>query len=165
MKDELAELIRSRQAGPFLFVGSGFSRRYLGLEDWRGLLSRFCVAGREFEYYLAAADGSLPRAASLLARDFNEHWWSSEDFKASVEKDKLKIADSTSALRMNAASLRLRMPVKRNGPPSLRSRDLQPRVGFWPAFFHAGLNASGPISHPDLRNQPEQGTAVTRQLG
>lgn len=103
MKDELEELIRSRQAGPFLFVGSGFSRRYLGLEDWRGLLSRFCVAGREFEYYLAAADGSLPRAASLLAKDFNEHWWSSESFKASVEKDKLRIADSTSALRIEIA--------------------------------------------------------------
>jgi hypothetical protein len=103
MKDELAELLRSRQAGPFLFVGSGFSRRYLGLEDWRGLLSRFCVAGREFEYYLAAADGSLPRVGSLLAKDFNEHWWSSADFKANVEKDKSKITDSTSALRIEIA--------------------------------------------------------------
>jgi hypothetical protein len=100
MKDELVEIIKSRQAGPFLFLGSGFARRYVGLEDWRGLLSRFCVAGKPFEYYLAAADGYFPQAASLLAKEFNEHWWSSEAFKANVEKDKSKISDSTSALRI-----------------------------------------------------------------
>lgn len=100
MQDALLELIRSRQAGPFLFIGSGFSRRYVGLEDWRGLLSRFSVTGQPVEYYIAAADGNLPRAAALLAKDFNEHWWSSADYKANVEKDKAKIADSTSALRL-----------------------------------------------------------------
>lgn len=103
MKDELVELIRSRQAGPFLFVGSGFSRRYVGLEDWQGLLSRFCVMGKPFEYYLASADGKFPVAASHLAKAFNEHWWSSDDFKVSVEKDKAKIVDSTSALRIEIA--------------------------------------------------------------
>ena len=100
MKDELLELLRSRCGGPFLFVGSGFSRRYLGLEDWRGILGRFCVAGKPFEYYLAAADGDMPKAAGLLARDFNEHWWSSPDYKQSVERDRGKISDSTSALRI-----------------------------------------------------------------
>lgn len=99
-KDDLLTLIRSMQAGPFLFLGSGFSRRYVGLDDWQGLLSRFCVAGKPFEYYLAAADGDLPKASGLLGRDFNEHWWSSDDFKASVERDKAKITDSTSALRI-----------------------------------------------------------------
>jgi hypothetical protein len=103
MREELIKLIRERQAGPFLFVGSGFSRRYLGLEDWRGLLSRFCVSGKPFEYYLAAADGSFPEAAALLARDFNEYWWSSEDYKTNVEKDKAKIIDITSALRFEIA--------------------------------------------------------------
>jgi hypothetical protein len=103
MKDELAEIIRSRQAGPFLFLGSGFARRYVGLEDWRGLLSRFCVTGRPIEYYLASADGYLPEAAALLAKDFNEHWWSSDDFKASVARDRSRIANSTSALRIEIA--------------------------------------------------------------
>jgi hypothetical protein len=74
--------------------------------DWRtgvGSLSRFCVTGKAFEYYLAAADGSLPKAASLLAKDFNEHWWSADGFKSNVEKDKSKVVDCTSALRIEIA--------------------------------------------------------------
>jgi SIR2-like domain len=100
MKDELVEILKSRPAGPFLFVGSGFSRRYLGLEDWRGLLSRFCVAGKPFEYYLASANGDYPAVASLLAADFNEHWWYADEFKASVEQNKDKVTNVTSALRI-----------------------------------------------------------------
>jgi len=100
MKKELVEILKSRPAGPFLFVGSGFSRRYLGLEDWRGLLSRFCVAGKPFEYYLASANGDLPSVASLLASDFNAHWWSANEFKASVEQNKDKVSNVTSALRI-----------------------------------------------------------------
>ena len=104
IKTKLEEIFKNRGAGPFLFVGSGFSRRYLGLEDWKGLLSRFCVAGRPFEYYLASANGDYPLAARLLAEDFNKHWWSSDEYKASVERYKGKIANVTSALRIEICS-------------------------------------------------------------
>lgn len=100
IKDKLIEVFRSRTAGPFLFLGSGFSRRYLGLEDWRGLLERFCVTGRPFEYYLASANGHYPTVAWLLAKDFNEHWWKSEEYAKNVERFKAKIQDETSALRI-----------------------------------------------------------------
>lgn len=100
IKEKLIEIFKSRAAGPFLFVGSGFSRRYLGLDDWKGLLSRFCVAGKPFEYYLAAANGSYPGVAKLLAEDFNEFWWESDGYKGSVERQKHKIVDVTSALRI-----------------------------------------------------------------
>lgn len=100
VKDQLIEIFKSRAAGPFLFVGSGFSRRYLGLEDWAGLLGRYCVMGKPFEYYKAAADGSFPAAAGILASDFNQHWWGSEDYKSSVERYKSKVSNKTSALRI-----------------------------------------------------------------
>jgi hypothetical protein len=100
MKDELAELLKSRPAGPFFFLGSGFSRRYVGLDDWRGLLSRFCQAGKPFEYYLAKADGSYPRSAALIAEDFNEYWWSADEYGLSVEANQNKITNATSALRI-----------------------------------------------------------------
>ncbi|MGN6094454.1 MAG: SIR2 family protein [Luteibacter jiangsuensis] len=100
IEQELTDILRAGQAGPFLFVGSGFSRRYVGLEDWKGLLSRFCVAGRPFEYYLSAADGDYPKAASLLAEAFNEYWWSAPEYADAVTRDKGKISGITSALRL-----------------------------------------------------------------
>src|SRR5690554_1860034 len=96
IKEKLVEIFQSRAAGPFLFLGSGFSRRYLGLEDWRGLLERFCVAGKPFEYYLASANGHFPTIASLLAKDFNEYWWASDDYAKSVGRFKGKVKDETS---------------------------------------------------------------------
>lgn len=100
IKEQLVDIFRSRNAGPFLFVGSGFSRRYLGLEDWRGLLERFCISGKPFEYYLASANGDYPTVAALLAKEFNEIWWRDELFAKSVERHKSKIRDETSALRI-----------------------------------------------------------------
>ena len=100
IKTQLIEIFKSRSAGPFLFVGSGFSRRYLGLEDWKGLLSKFCVTGNPFEYYLASANGDFAIVSELLAKDFNEYWWKAEEYKNSVERYKSKVLDVTSALRI-----------------------------------------------------------------
>lgn len=98
--EKLIEIFKTRPAGPFLFLGSGFSRRYLGLENWRGLLERFCLAGKPFEYYLASANGDYPAVATLLARDFNKVWWESPGYEKSVERFKAKVVDETSALRI-----------------------------------------------------------------
>lgn len=100
IKEELKEIFLQAHAGPFLFVGSGFSRRYLGLEDWGGLLSKFCDGLRPFEYYLSKANGQVPMVATLMSADFNEYWWSSEAYEASRIKNQGKIKDQTSALRV-----------------------------------------------------------------
>lgn len=103
-RERLIGIFNSRSAGPFLFLGSGFSRRYLGLEDWRGLLSKFCVAGKPFEYYLATANGNYPEIATILAKDFNEYWWVAPEYAASVKRYKSKIVDQTSALRIEISN-------------------------------------------------------------
>lgn len=104
IKERLVDIFKTRASGPFLFVGSGFSRRYLGLEDWRGLLSKFCVTGRPFEYYLSMANGNYPAAARLLAEDFGKHWWEADEYKASVDRHRAKVTDATSALRIELCS-------------------------------------------------------------
>lgn len=69
---------------PFLFVGSGFSRRYAGTPDWVGLLRELAGhTGKPYERYAATASNELPRIASLIAADFNDVWWESDDFTAS----------------------------------------------------------------------------------
>lgn len=103
IEERLIEIFKSKGAGPFLFVGSGFSRRYLGLEDWKGLLSKFCLMGKPFEYYSASADGDIPKAAKLLAQAFNDHWWEAPEFEESRTHNAGKISDSTSALRIEIA--------------------------------------------------------------
>lgn len=100
----LAKLLAGRGAGPFLFVGSGFSRRYIGLESWAELLQRFCHGMRDFGYYSTTANGDLPRTASLMARDFNELWWSNEQFEENREKHKDALKTDASALKLEISA-------------------------------------------------------------
>ncbi|MDZ4087572.1 MAG: SIR2 family protein [Tabrizicola sp.] len=88
LKAETTNLLKAKSASPFLFVGSGFSRRYIGLEDWRGLLSKFCDGVGSFEYYVASANGNLPKAAELICKDFHEIWWKDSKYEKSREKYK-----------------------------------------------------------------------------
>ena len=104
MKEKLVAHFQSAPSTPFLFIGSGFSRRYLGLEDWEALLRKFCTNIKAYEYYLTTANGDLPTAASLMALDFHEMWWSSPEYETSREKNKAKVRDKTSALRIEIAN-------------------------------------------------------------
>lgn len=99
-EQHLTQILKDRAAGAFLFIGSGFSRRYIGLESWEGLLSRFCEMGKPYEFYRGSADGDIPIAAKLLANDFHNHWWTSPTYAESVTLNKDKIKDSSSALRI-----------------------------------------------------------------
>jgi hypothetical protein len=82
-KDDLAAHLGQLSA-PFLFVGAGLSRRYLGLEDWEGFLRKYAeLAGGSYEYYASTADGDYPKMASLIATDLHERWWKDPVFKDS----------------------------------------------------------------------------------
>ena len=74
--------MRNFKTAPFMFIGSGFSRRYIGLEDWKGLLENICNKYlRNFQYYYSTANSDLTVTASLMASDFHKLWWESEQFK------------------------------------------------------------------------------------
>ena len=100
ISDILAKQLHDHSSGPFLFAGSGLSRRYLGLDDWAGLLHRFCQHIKPYEYYLSSANGDLPTVAAAMAEDFHEVWWTHEAYAASREKHSKKITERTGPLRV-----------------------------------------------------------------
>jgi hypothetical protein len=100
IKEKLISHFAAACSAPFLFVGSGFSRRYLNLDDWSSLLRKFAVDLKPFEYYLASSNGDLPTVASLIAEDFHDKWWSDPKYDLSRERNKAKLKDKTSALRI-----------------------------------------------------------------
>lgn len=97
----LAAHLSNFDASPVLFIGSGLSRRYVGLEDWEGLLSRFSkVIERPFAYYKSTCDGNLPRAAGKLALDFHDKWWSEKEFEESRDEFISECTRNSSALKI-----------------------------------------------------------------
>lgn len=70
---------------PFLFVGSGITRRYYNLPDWKGLLTEFAsrVNSDRFTYrayeskaqQLGSPQGVMPKIATLIQQDFDTKWY------------------------------------------------------------------------------------------
>jgi len=74
---------------PYLFIGSGLSRRYLQLPTWYDLLEEFAEQLElqfEFGYYASQIDGDLPKLASVLAEEFHKIWWTSDTYKENRKK-------------------------------------------------------------------------------
>ena len=85
--DDLEARLRASNAAPFLFVGSGLSRRYLGLDGWVDLLKRMAaMTGRPYGYYASKADTTLPRVATEIAVPFHELWWTDPRFEESRDR-------------------------------------------------------------------------------
>ncbi|MGW8982430.1 SIR2 family protein [Streptomyces parvus] len=103
VQTKLGALLRSTTA-PFLFVGSGLSRRYIDTEDWEGLLRRFAaLTSRPYEFYRTSAEGDLPTVASKIAEVFHDIWWTSDDFAASRREWADSIEGTESALKVEIA--------------------------------------------------------------
>lgn len=86
MENEIFDILQEANAAPYLFIGSGFSRRYIGLPDWIGLLKMFSKSSIDFSRIKASANGNMPEAASLLAKEFASRWWSEDGFQQSREQ-------------------------------------------------------------------------------
>lgn len=102
--EKLASLLASNSGAPFLFVGSGFSRRYIGLEQWDELLGKFCEGIKPFGFYASHSNSELPAAAALMAEDFNPVWWDHARYAESREKYGKAISNQSSALKHEIAA-------------------------------------------------------------
>lgn len=111
MRDEIIQILSNAPALPVLFVGSGLTRRYLGLPNWEGLLRLYCVKS-PYEYYYSKAerecrecpDMIYPKIADYIEADFNDAFFAedkyaenrkthAEDIAAKVSPFKFCIAD------------------------------------------------------------------------
>jgi hypothetical protein len=117
-QDEFLAHLKTFRAAPFLFVGAGLSRRYLGLDGWEALLRRLAaLTGQSYEYYSASADGDYPRVASLIAEELHPLWWSDERFTAS------RAAFDASALKHRDSALKAEASLYLAGSMSKLSKN------------------------------------------
>lgn len=94
---------------PFLFVGSGFSKRYLNTENWENLLKRFTLEGKckDINRYISSVEdgrNNLEKVASALSLDFYEKWWELEQFKESREIYKNQILNQETPLKLEISN-------------------------------------------------------------
>ena len=126
MENRILEFIGHYNTAPFLFVGSGFSRRYLGLEDWEGLLKRFATLNNvDYQYYFSSSGGKLPRIASLIAEDLHERWWKLPEYEKSRNRYKEYNTNKYSALKIEISHyLKGKMDIKIQDKILLEELDL-----------------------------------------
>lgn len=99
---------------PFLFVGSGLSRRYLKLPTWYQLLEEFSkTLGLKyaFGYYVSLVENNLPKLATVLAEEFHEIWWTADTFKENREEFK----EIASVNKHQPFKIELALFIKNNG--------------------------------------------------
>lgn len=81
IKNILKNKIQKTGHHPFLFIGSGFSHRYMGTKNWVDLLKYFCFEFSDdefkYNYYESLVEenapyGKEPKIASLLERDYTK---------------------------------------------------------------------------------------------
>lgn len=102
---------------PFLFVGSGFTHRYLGTEDWKGLVSHFAKQAKPeidfaFEWYrnevaVAGTDGGqdLPEITQRVEKDYARRFLSDELFRELRSRHEVLIRNGVSPLKVGVADL------------------------------------------------------------
>lgn len=89
MFKDLNQLINTFNTTPFLFVGSGITRRYYNLPSWRGLLEIFIQKISKDEFAFASYESKAkeltpnenelyPKIADLVEKDFNDLWFKNE---------------------------------------------------------------------------------------
>lgn len=109
LKALVTETIQKTGHQPFLFVGSGFSKRYMDTEKWDELLKVFCkeYSGNDLQYNVYANQveekdyyGRQPAIATLLERDYNNAALISEEYAEFREKYKTKLKNNSSALKI-----------------------------------------------------------------
>lgn len=97
-KEEFVSILKERKGALFLFLGSGFSRHYLGTPQWNGILQMF-APHKLAQYYSKLNTDSLIKVATEIAKDVTDEFWNLDDdeFKMAVQD---KVLDGSSILKV-----------------------------------------------------------------
>ena len=94
-RDEFIVSLKKNHSAPFLFIGSGFTRHYLGTPDWKGLLSLFAPKHIN-QYYSTEGTDYLPSIATAIGKDINKNFWNLPD------DDPFKVANQDKAINQSS---------------------------------------------------------------
>lgn len=128
--DAVGRVISSSRQYPFLFIGSGMSRRYLGSPDWAGLLRGICseMLGDEFSYPrfvteararlgMSTLDDSqvnlLPKVASLMETEVAREALSSPRMAEFRDRHRDELLDGRSPIKLLVSDQLARLTVDR----------------------------------------------------
>ena len=77
-KEEFIQKLSAKKHAPFLFLGSGFSRHYIGTPDWKGILAMFSPKHLN-QYFSILNTDYLPSVATSIAKDLTTAFWNLPD--------------------------------------------------------------------------------------
>ena len=109
LKALITDTIQRTGHQPFLFVGSGFSKRYMNTEKWDELLKVFCqeYSGNDFQYNVYSNQieekdyyGKQPAIATLLEKDYNNAVLTSKKYEEFRKKHNTELKNNESALKI-----------------------------------------------------------------
>lgn len=127
--DELVARLQRHTALPYLFIGSGVSRRYLGLPDWDGMLRHFAEEiGEDFDYMLASVNGELPAAASQLAELFHPVWWKDARYAKQRKEHRAGVRDKEAALKVAISAYFQQRATLEPGVPGVDDPELAQEI-------------------------------------
>ncbi|WP_439840331.1 SIR2 family protein [Aeromonas veronii] len=101
-KKDLENHFKQFDASPILFVGSGVSKRYLGLCCWEDLLKIFSEKiGENHVQLRAKSSQDWPLYAQMLAKTYSEKWWGTDEAKKLVKEHEELFTDEQSPLKVS----------------------------------------------------------------
>ena len=115
----IEDVVEKFNTTPFLFFGSGMTRRYYNLPDWKGLLEHFAREIKDDDFTYSAYEnraskldtpvGLLPKVAELIQADYDEKWFNDESIRTLDDEFITKVKAGLSPFKAEIASY-----IKRN---------------------------------------------------
>ena len=126
-KEEFVSSLKKSHSAPFLFIGSGFTRHYLGTPDWKGMLSRFAPKHIN-QYYSTEGTDNLPSIASAIAKDINTDFWKLPDDDAFKIENQDKAINQSSIFKIKIAQYLKELSLKDFPKQYLEELDLLAKI-------------------------------------